>query len=249
MYASTIFEDNLPIQLWTGNTTASDEELQDLHNFIYWKMALLARVVHSQSSSNNHPNGIMMCHVSYLNNSTEDDVDEILEKNINPHRIRLVLGSDPSKPSFLEEARLALMGGEQTIMDAVNNNNNAPKIDENTVLQTESREETEKRQEKETKERNKQKEREIHARRMEETKYKNAHDSALGAYDVWNRTDPSGSWSEAGSYKGVDIVKDAKVEVADTAKSLAKGLGSVAFKKQKVGAKKGVWKTSADEIE
>ncbi|KAL3796714.1 hypothetical protein HJC23_010014 [Cyclotella cryptica] len=264
-YASTVFEDNMPIQLWTGNPNASDDELRDLRNFNYWKTALLARVVRSQSSSNNHSGGIITCHISYLNNSTEDDVDEIVEKNVNPRRIRLVLGSDPSIPSTLEEARLALMGGEQTVMDAVNNTNDAPQIDENTGLSTWStttirkistqyyeqnqEKKRKEREEKETKERNEQKEREIRARRMEEAKYENAHDSALGAYDVWNRTDAGGSGSGAGSYKGVDITKDAKVEVAETAKSLAKGLGSVAFKKRKVGAKKGVRKTSADEIE
>jgi hypothetical protein len=77
---------------------------------------------------------------------------------------------------------------------------------------------------------------------MEEAKYENAHDSALGAYDVWNTT--SGGKS---TYKGVDITKEDGVEVMDTAKSLAKG-GSVGFKKRKV-VKKGVRRTGADEIE
>jgi hypothetical protein len=155
------------------------------------------------------------------------------------------------------------MGGEQTVMDAPKHHDEAPEIDDNTGLSAwstttirkistqyyeQNQEKKRKaREEKETKERNEQKDREIRARRMEEAKYENSHDSALGAYDVWNKTHVGGG-NGGGSYKGVDITKDAKVEVAETAKSLAKGLGSVAFKKRKVGAKKGVRKTSADEI-
>jgi hypothetical protein len=47
----------------------------------------------------------------------------------------------------------------------------------------------------------------MHERRMIEARYKNAHDWALGAYDVWNRTDAS-SGNGGGSYTGVDITKD-----------------------------------------
>lgn len=254
-YASCLFEDNMPIQLWTGNPNATDEELRDLRNFNYWKTALLARVISTPSSSSNKTPESMTCHVSYLNNS--QDMDEILEKNVPPRRIRLVIGSDPSLPSTLEEARLALMGGEQTIMVA-NNNDTSLEIDENTGLSSWSTTTVKKisshyfeanlekkrkiREEKETKERNEKKEHEIRGRKMEEAKYENAHDSALGAYDVWNTSEKGG-----GSYKGVDITKDAKVEVSDTAKSLSKGMGSVAFKKRKV-VKKGARKTSADEI-
>ncbi len=51
---------------------------------------------------------------------------------------------------------------------------------------------------------------------MEEAKYANAHDSALGTYDVWS------SWTLAvegktRAYKGVDITKETKVDIADTA--------------------------------
>lgn len=261
-YASSIFEDDMPIQLWTGNHNASDDELRDLRNFNYWKNALLARVIHPQT--NKHNSDGIKCHVSYLNNSTEQDPDEIVEKNVHPRRIRLVLGSDPSIPSTLEEARLAWMGGEQTLMNAHDNRDEPPEVDENTGLsawstaairkistrhyeQNQEKRRTD-REQKETKERNEQKEREIRARRMEEAKYENSHDSALGAYDVWNKTDGGGG-NGGGSYKGVDITKDAKVDVADTAKSLAKGLGSVAFKKRKAGAKKGGRKTSADDMD
>jgi WW domain-binding protein 4 len=65
---------------------------------------------------------------------------------------------------------------------------------------------------------------ETEARRMEEAKFANADDSALGAYDVWGK----------GGYKGVDITAaDTAITVEDTAKSLATGKVSVAFKKKK----------------
>ena len=80
---------------------------------------------------------------------------------------------------------------------------------------------------------------------MEEAKYANAHDSALGAYDVWSSA-TSAVEGKTAAYKGVDIHKETKVEVADTAKSLSKGMGSVAFKKKKV-KKKSIRRTSADD--
>ena len=70
---------------------------------------------------------------------------------------------------------------------------------------------------------------------MEEAKVANADDSALGSYDVW-------TGGKAG-YKGVDIMKNDKVDVAVTAKSLSKGKGSVAFKK--VGSGSSMFKGKA----
>lgn len=273
-----ILEEGMPIQLWMGSPSACDDEKRDLRNFNYWKMAILASVKRKPKSG--VMQGEMMmetttCHVSYLQNATDED--ETIETNVLPGRIRLVLGSDDEGliPSTLEEAHLALMGGEQTI-DVSNGNGDAttsePQIDENTGLTTWSTttirktsqhyEQTQERKrkrlhEKELAERKERKEKEIQARRMEEAKYENAHDSALGAYDVWSGitsaspNDATGGGSKGGgggtsNYKGVDITKDHKVEVADTAKSLAKGMGSVAFKKKKVG-KKNVRRTTADD--
>jgi WW domain-binding protein 4 len=66
---------------------------------------------------------------------------------------------------------------------------------------------------------------ETEARRMEQAKVDNADDSALGAFDVWNRTSTG--------YKGVDLhaAKDA-VQVHDWAKPVAAGR-PVAFKAKK----------------
>ena len=98
---------------------------------------------------------------------------------------------------------MALLGGEQTIQVDGNNADGIAKqeIDENTGLYTWSttairkvsshyeQNQERKRQrehEKELAEYKEKKEKEIKARMMEEAKYANAHDSALGAYDVWS---------------------------------------------------------------
>ena len=86
---------------------------------------------------------------------------------------------------------------------------------------------------------------EIQARKMEEAKYANAHDSALGAYDVWS-SPASATEGKTRVYKGVDITKEMKVKIADMAKGLSKWLGSVAFKK-KSSKKKNVRITLADD--
>ena len=253
-----ILEEGMPIQLWIGDPNASDREKRDLRSFNYWKMGLLAKVVRKKKSGNKE---VTSCHVSYLQNS--DDNDETLESNVSPSRIRLVLDSDdPLVPSTLEEAYLALLGGEQTIQVDGNNADGIAKqeIDENTGLSTwsttairkvsshyeQNQERKRKReQEKELAEYKEKKEKEIKARMMEEAKYANAHDSALGAYDVWSSA-TSAVEGKTAAYKGVDIHKETKVEVADTAKSLSKGMGNVAFKKKKV-KKKSIRKTSADD--
>ncbi|KAL7455149.1 hypothetical protein ACHAWC_007543 [Mediolabrus comicus] len=272
---ATILEEGMPIQLWMGDPNASDAEKRDLRSLNNWKMALLAKVVRKR----NNPGGTTssnvvdtattstttntLCHVSYLQNS--NDNDETLETNVPPARIRLVLGSDPLIPSTLEEANLALLGGEQIIQVAEGSNDGAAQqqqqIDENTGLSTwsttairkvsshyeQNQERKRKREhEKELAEYKKKKEKELKARMMEEAKYANAHDSALGAYDVWSSSATSAVEGKTAAYKGVDINKETKVEVLDTAKSLSKGMGNVAFKKKKVN-KKSIRRTSADD--
>ena len=249
-----VLEEGMPIQLWLGSYTATDEEKRDLRNYNHWKkMALLAKVVKKRGAIGDEVK--ITCHVSYLLNATDEE--ETLESNVLPSRIRLVLGSDPLIPSTMEEAHLALMGGEQTIQ--VNNDGDKEQtIDETTGLSgwstttirkvsshyEQNQEKKRQRQhEKEVAEYKEKKEKEIQARKMEEAKYANAHDSALGAYNVFD-TAASGSGR---AYKGVDINKETKMEVADTAKSLSKGLGSVAFKKKKIKKKGNVRKTFADD--
>lgn len=252
IYAKAL-EEGMPIQLWMGSAAASEGEMRDLRNYNNWKMALLAKVVNKRGGEG------IVCHVSYLQNPSDDD--ETLESNVLPSRIRLVLGSDPSIPSTMEEAHLALMGGEQTIhVSNDKNSDNSTDIDENTGLSgwstttirkvsshyEQNQEKKRKRlHEKELAEHKEKREKEIQARKMEEAKYANAHDSALGAYDVWSSS-TSAVEGKTRAYKGVDITKEMKVEITDTAKRLSKGMGNVAFKKKKL-KKKHVRKTFADD--
>lgn len=270
IYAS-ILEEGMPIQLWMGSVAASASEKRDLRNFANWKMALLAKVVTKRSvgggGEDANEGGRITCHVSYLQNPNDDH--ETLESNVHPSRIRLILGSDATIPSSIEEAHLALMGGEQTIDLSNNNNTNnettVADIDENTGLSGWSttsirkvsshyeinQEKKRKREhEKELATYKEKKEREIQARKMEEAKHANAHDSALGAYDVWSSSNSAvvaeGEGNATRSYKGVDITKEVQLDVADTAKSLAKGMGNVAFKKKSV-KKKNVRRTLEED--
>lgn len=259
-YANTL-EEGMPIQLWMGSILSTDAEKRDLRNYNHWKMALLAKVVKKRKMVETGSDVLgsnITCHVSYLHNSTDED--ETLEQNVVPSRIRLVLGSDPSIPSTMEEAHLALMGGEQTIDVSDKNPDKVEDIDENTGLSGwstttirkvsshyEATQEKKRKleHEKELVEYKEKKEREIQARKMEEAKYANAHDSALGAYDVWSSS-TSAVENKTKAYKGVDITKETKMEFSDTAKSLSKGMGNVAFKKKKL-KKKNVRKTFADD--
>lgn len=259
VYAKML-EEGMPCQLWMGSTVATDLEKRDLRNYNHWKkMALLAKVVKKRGGDGESK---ITCHVSYLQNATDDD--ETLETNVLPSRIRLLLNSDPSIPSTMEEAHLALMGGEQTIQVGNDNVTAAANVDENTGLSgwstttirkvssqyEQNQEKKRQRQhEKEVAEYKEKKEKEIQARKMEEAKYANGHDSALGAYDVWSSANSAAGSAGAAkrSYKGVDINKETTMEVADTAKSLSKGKGSVAFKKKKIKKRGNVRKTSADD--
>ena len=247
-----VLEGGIPVQLWMGSSAATDVEKRDIRNTNHWKMAILAKVTKKNDEE-------CACHVSYLLNATDED--ETIESNVLPSRIRLLMGSDPSIPSTIEEAHLALMGGEETIH--VSNNHGteaAPSIDSNTGLSgwsttvirkvsshyEQNQEKKRKRQhEKELNEYKEKKEKEIQARKMEEAKHANAHDSALGAYDVWTSS-TSAVEGRPRAYKGVDITNEAKVEAADMARSLSKGMGNVLFKKKKA-KKKNIRRTFADD--
>jgi len=272
-----ILEEDVPIQIWTGETTASEmasveREMRRLDRQHLWKMGLVVRVRKREKGGKDtghgdggksgsveeslnggekdatasppeaKDGGHIMVDVAYLRNPTDEN--ETIEKAVEPYRIRLLLGSDEMIPSTIEEARLDLMGGEEIINDADVSSGAAaaPAIDENTGLATwgtvQVRKVSANRQIKEERararakrreeaERARQQERQEQERKMEEAKVANADDSALGSYDVW-------SGGKAG-YKGVDIARSDKVDVADTAKSLAKGKGGVAFKKRKSG--------------
>ena len=239
-------------------TSTMDQEMRRDDRQHLWKMGLVTRVRKVQKKESAKSGFIeegaearatsdggggdeeeIRVDVAYLRNS--NDEDETIEKAVRPHRLRLLLGCDEMIPGTIEEARLDLMGGEEIIETHSNEGTagaTAPTINENTGLATWStttvrkvsanREAKDERariraKRKEEAERARQQERDLNERKMEEAKVANADDSALGSYDVWRG-------GKAG-YKGVDIMKNDKVEVADTAKSLSKGKGTVAFKK------------------
>ena len=221
----------MPVQIWTGSPTINVEYRKSDEVKEMWKTGIILRV-----RRNTKPDAeeIVTCDVSYLNNL--NDEDETIEKNVIGERLRLILGADDLIPATIEEARLSLMGGEEVTTMSTG----VAQIDENTGLTswgtvsvrkvTVSQEVKEERariraKRREQLEKEKTKEKEIEARKMEEAKHTNADDSALGAYDVWSTS------SGKGGYKGVQIHTDAKVEVSDMAKSLAKGKIGVKFKK------------------
>ena len=266
-----ILEEEMPVQIWTGDnnvpTSSMEQEMKRDDRQHLWKMGLVVRVRKHQKKqptaksgfveegAESHLNGDdkkeeIAVDVAYLRNPSDED--ETIEKVVEPHRLRLLLGCDEMIPGTIEEARLDLMGGEEIIETHTDDGTNgaAPTIDENTGLATWStttvrkvsanREAKEERariraKRREEAERARQQERDLNERKMEEAKVANADDSALGSYDVW-------TGGKAG-YKGVDIMKNDKVEVSDTAKSLAKGKGTVAFKK--VGSGSSMFKGKA----
>lgn len=275
-----ILEEEMPIQIWIGDhgdQANLEQEMRRDDRQHLWKMGLVLRVRKIQKKEQKKkptaqsgfveegaeafPNGgddeeKIAVDVAYLRNA--NDEDETIEKAVEPHRLRLLLGCDEMIPGTIEEARLDLMGGEEIIIEAHTDEGTggtgtgaaAPTIDENTGLATWStttvrkvsanREAKEERarvraKRREEAERARQQERDLNERKMEEAKVANADDSALGSYDVW-------TGGKAG-YKGVDIMKNDKVDVAVTAKSLSKGKGSVAFKK--VGSGSSMFKGKA----
>lgn len=274
-FYAPIVEEEMPVQIWIGDddapTSSMEQEMKRDDRQHLWKMGLVVRIRRPkkkqpttkggfiEESAESHLKGLdnedeIAVDVAYLRNS--NDEDETIEKAVQPHRLRLLLGSDEMIPGTIEEARLDLMGGEEIIETHTDDGTArgagaaAPTIDENTGLATWStttvrkvsanREAKEERariraKRREEAERARQQERDLNERKMEEAKVANADDSALGSYDVWTA-------GKAG-YKGVDIMKNDKVDVSDTAKSLAKGKGTIVFKK--VGSGSSMFKGKA----
>ena len=168
-------------------------------------------------------NSHITCDVSYLKDINDDD--ETIERKVDGTRLRILLGCDDMIPSTVEEARVALLGAEEGsggigIEDATSSSTtsmpmhiSAPVMDEDTGLSswttTSVRKVTVSQQVKEERararakrkeqfEKQEQEKKDAQGRKMEEERYVNAHDSALGAYDVWSSAGRVG-------YKGVQI--------------------------------------------
>ena len=258
-----LLEEEMPIQIWTGSSCSGVEKQQST-NARNWKNALVVKVVTlQQETTGEHNDGLQrpLVHVSYM--LSQDDADETIEKNISLDRIRIILGGDERIPDTLEEARLLAMGGEE--INVKGNSNGEERIDKNqqeineatglsgwsTVSIKKTSHRQQHREEKERFDESKrlaakkreEEQKRIAERRLEESRASNADDSALGAYDVWGKMD----------YKGVDISKEVRYSVEDSAKRLAVEKPTtgtkIVFKKRakKKGQRAGRRTTSAED--
>jgi len=252
----------MPIQLWTGSPKANIIDLKKYENQNYWKTGIICKIYRNKTDTDgNKDNRIdedldVTCDIAYLLNPTDED--ETFHRNVSSKLLRILVGSgsDPEDgiPASLEVARLELLGGEENIVFSGNESKGGlPEtkveiVDENTgftgwntvairkvTVKKELKEERArikaKRQfENELKEKN---EKDKEERKMEEARYANADDSALGAYDVWNVTTKAKGGS---GYKGVDINTESTFDhVSEAASELSKGKGKVTFKKKNLG--------------
>lgn len=241
VYGSSLLEEDVPIQFWTGPLLANAAEKKLVERSMYWKDGIVAAMRRSKNTVD----------VSFL--STLDATEESIEKNVSLDRIRIVLGADASVPETLEEARLLAMGGEEiqiqqskeeeTFDEATGFTSWSTVSIKRSTVRQELKEERERLRQhrKEAKEAELRLKKEAEARRMEEAKVANADDSALGAFDVWNRNQTG--------YKGIDISAEAQTTIHDYGKKLASGTAPVSFKKPSKLKKKNTNRrtTSADD--
>lgn len=228
----------MTLQIWTGSSSMTSDYKKSTNSLELWKNCIILQVHKTRLVStdrNSEESALIKCHVSYLDNPTDED--ETIEKWVEASRLRLILGSDELTPSTIDEARLALLGGEEvTVIRStpnveINENtglsgwtvSSVRKTTVNCELKQERLRLRAKKYEEEEKEANKLKEAE--GRMMEEAKHENADDSALGAYDVW-------STSRKGGYKGVQINTNTRLDVSETAKSLSRGQTNIQFKRR-----------------
>jgi WW domain-binding protein 4 len=239
-----ILEEDLPIQVWVGNPAASSSELQLSDNQRHWKDGLIAAI--RQRPTSEAYSDRMVVDIAYL--PADDSDDETLLKSVRLQHVRILLGGhdkDDRIPRTLDAARLLAMGGEEIVVKPPKVGTGDEEIEEatglsgwstvkikRTTIHNELKEvrEAARKKRKDAPLKAEKDAKEIEARQMEEAKVSNAHDSALGAYDVWNRTQDG--------YKGVNIhaVPQANGTSTDCGKKLATD-GTVAFKKS---AQKGV---------
>jgi WW domain-binding protein 4 len=250
VFGGQLVEEDMPVQLWTGPVLATSPEKRLPERDLHWRDALILAVRKQRRNTSGDATlgdesevPTLVVDVAYL--ESPDAEQETVVKSVPLHRIRILLGNpkDERIPETLEEARIIALGGveeESTLKGSTSAAAGAaPAIDEATGLSswtTVSVKKTTVRQElRDERERLRQKRREAalaaqreakraEERKMEEAKVSNADDSALGAYDVWNRGEKEG-------YKGVDIHGEAKVEVHDLGKKLAEQGAVVQFKK------------------
>lgn len=242
-----ILEEDMPIQLWCGPLLATDAEKRLPDRTHHWITALVVAVRPRKEYTDWADRTVV--DVAFC--ETPDALEETLVRQVPLNRIRLILGGDECIPDNLEEARLLAMGGEEithqeqslAVDDATGLSGWSTVAVKRTTVRLELKEERERlrRQRREAILEEERQKKEVEARKMEEAKVANADDSALGAYDVWNRTKEG--------YKGVDIHSEVQVDAHELGKKLSEGKASVGFKKAVLTKKKKVNRrtTSADD--
>lgn len=200
-----IFEVDMVVEIFTGSLTMTKEYQRSLDALPLWKTGVILTVHGNKTNTNQEPCSLLF-DVSYLKNI--HDEDETIEKRVNPDRLRIRMGIDDLAPKTLEEAELALFGGEAIVTFEDPSDN---EIDENTGLSkwgtvsvrkvTISHELKEERKRQKVQiqdelDRQLHQSKELERRQKDETQQMHAQDSALGAYDVFNTMK---------GYKGVSI--------------------------------------------
>lgn len=234
-----ILEEDMPIQIWLGSALATENELKLPGNQRHWKDGLIA-AIRAQRSNDSYEDR-MVVDVAYLDKPT--DSNEQMKKSVRLRHVRILLGNeaDDRIPATLDEARVLAMGGE--VVKPSNVESATLEIDESTGLsgwstvhinRTTIRNELKaerdliRKERKEAAAKAEKAEKDAEMRRMEEARISNADDSALGAYDIWGRTNDG--------YKGVQIHANASsmntstLSVHDYGKKLATDGVNTGFK-------------------
>jgi WW domain-binding protein 4 len=254
-----MLEEEMPIQLWQGSAQATPAELRLPAYASLWKPAL---VVALQRKKEDGSVSLKAVDVAFL--ASPEDTEETIQKSIPLTQIRIVLdgNQDERIPDTVEEARiLAGYDGEEDFAES-----EQAEIDEATGLsswttvhikRTTARKELQEERARLREQRRvaaieqAREEKRKEERRMEEAAVQSAGDSALGAYDIWNRGEKDG-------YKGVNIHGDIDGNKGSTlsvhdlvAKKISDGK-PVEFQKKASGfnakkKKQNIRRTSADD--
>lgn len=254
-----MLEEEMPIQLWKGSAQATPAEQRLPAYASLWKPALVVSLVRKKEDGVTVLKGV---DVAYL--VSAEDSEETVEKCVPLSHIRIVLNGNQDEriPDTVEEARiLAGYDGEEEV--------NAPgevEIDEATglsswttvrVKRTTVRKELQEERARLREQRRlaavekAREEKKKEERRMEEAAVQSAGDSALGAYDIWNRGAKEG-YKGVNIHSGEDGAADKALSVHDlVAKKISDGQPvefqkkTSAFKAKK--KKQNMRRTSADD--
>jgi WW domain-binding protein 4 len=254
-----MLEEEMPIQLWQGSAQATPAEQRLPAYASLWKPALIVAL---QRKKEDGLVSLKAVDVAFL--ASPEDIEETIQKSVPLTQIRIILdgNQDERIPDTVEEARILagydgeedFAGSEQAEIDEATGLSSWTTIHiKRTTVRKELQEERarlrEQRRLAAVEQAHEEKRKE--ERLMEEAAVQSAGDSALGAYDIWNRGEKDG-------YKGVNIHgdidgnKESTLSVHDlVAKKISDGK-PVEFQKKTSGfnakkKKQNIRRTSADD--